>query len=183
MFPQAVRNPAILLALIMACGMVAPSPLGGADESLEYRVKAAFLLNFIKFTEWPPSAFTASDSPISICILGADPFGDALDQVIAGESVNGKKVAVERLRRAPSAKACQVLFISKSEKNIDKILPALGPGVLTVGDQEQFLRDGGIISFVIENRRVRFDINQTAAQNAALKLSSKLLSVARSVEK
>jgi hypothetical protein len=183
MAQQGVRNPAILLALIMGFGLAAPGPLRGADESLEYQVKAAFLLNFIKFTEWPPSAFTASDSPIFICILGADPFGDALDQVIAGESVNGKKVAVERLKRAPSAKACQVLFISKSEKNIDKILPALGPGVLTVGDEETFIRGGGMISFVIENRRVRFDINQTAAENAALKLSSKLLSVARAVEK
>jgi hypothetical protein len=183
MAQQGVRIRAILLSLIIGFGLAAPGPLGGADESLEYQVKAAFLLNFIKFTEWPPSAFTASDSPISICILGADPFGDALDQVIAGESVNGKKVAVERLKRAPSAKACQVLFISKTEKNIDKILPTLGPGVLTVGDEENFIRDGGMISFIIENRRVRFDINQTAAANAALKLSSKLLSVARSVEK
>lgn len=181
MAQQGVRIPAILLSLIIGFGLAVPC--ARADESLEYQVKAAFLLNFIKFTEWPPTAFTASDSPISICILGADPFGDALDQVVAGESVNGKKVAVERLKRAPSAKACQVLFISKTEKNIDKILPTLGPGVLTVGDEENFIRDGGMISFVIENRRVRFDINQTAATNAALKLSSKLLSVARSVEK
>jgi|HubBroStandDraft_3_1064219.scaffolds.fasta_scaffold398811_2 hypothetical protein len=183
MAQQVVRNPAILLALVIGFALAAPNPLGGADESLEYRVKAVFLLNFIKFTEWPPSAFTASDSPISICILGADPFGDSLDQVIAGESVNGKKVTAERLRQAPSAKACQVLFVSKSEKNLDKILPALGQGVLTVGDEETFIRAGGMISFIIEDRRVRFDINQTAAQNAALKLSSKLLSVARSVEK
>src|SRR5580658_4627257 len=180
MAQQVVRNPAILLALVIGFALAAPNTLGGADQSLEYRVKAVFLLNFIKFTEWPPSAFTASDSPISICILGADPFGDALDQVIAGESANGRKVALERLKRAPSAKACQVLFISKSEKNIEKVLPVLGPGVLTVGDEENFVHAGGMISFIIENRRVRFDINQTAAENAALKLSSKLLSVARS---
>jgi hypothetical protein len=183
MAQQGVRNPAILLALVIGFGLAAPNPLGGADETLEYQVKAAFLLNFIKFTEWQPAAFTASDSPISICILGADPFGDSLDQVIAGESANGRKVALERLKRAPLAKACQVLFISKSEKGLDKILPALGPGVLTVGDEETFIRAGGMISFIIEDRRVRFDINQTAAENAALKLSSKLLSVARSVEK
>ncbi len=183
MAQQRVRTPAIPLCLVMAAlGLAAPNSRA-ADESLEYRVKAAFLLNFIKFTEWPPAAFTDSDSPITICIGGVDPFGEAVDQLVAGENVNGRKVTVERLKRAPLPKECQVLFISKSEKNIDKVLPALGPGVLTVGEGESFIRGGGMISFIIENRRVRFDINQSAAQNAALKLSSKLLSVARSVEK
>ncbi|MGD0298660.1 MAG: YfiR family protein [Bryobacteraceae bacterium] len=177
---EAIR--ASLLCVVLVLGPAAPYSLA-ADESLEYQVKAAFVLNFIKFTEWPAAAFTDADSPVSICILGTDPFGNALDQLIAGESVNGRRVAVQRLKRAPSPKACQVLFMSKTEKDVDKILPALGPGVLSVGEGETFVRAGGVIAFIIENRRVRFDINQTAAENAELKLSSKLLSVARSIEK
>jgi hypothetical protein len=155
-----------------------------SNDSLEYQVKAAFLLNFIKFIDWPASAFADPGSPVAICILGEDPFGHALDQVVEGETVNGRKVALQRIKRAPPAKSCQVLFIAKSEKDNPKtILSDLPPGILTVGEGEGFMRAGGMIAFVIENRRVRFDINRAAAEKAALKLSSKLLSVARTVEK
>jgi len=148
---------------------------------LEYQVKAAFLLNFVKFVEWPRTAFTASDAPISICILGDDSVANALSQMVAGEVVTGRKLAVEKVKRAALPKTCQALFINKSEKDVPGSLAAFKTGVLTVGEEESFLREGGMIAFVIENRRVRFDINQGAAQNAGLKLSSKLLSVARSV--
>jgi hypothetical protein len=168
-----VQIPAILLCLAMAV-----SSIQAADESLEYQVKAAFLLNFVKFVEWPASAFPEQDSPISICILGADPFGKTLDQLVAGESVNGRKLTVERVKRTPPPKNCQVVFLSKAET-----LPSWGPGVLTIGEGDNFVREGGMIGFLIENRRVRFDINQIAAEKAELKLSSKLLSVARSVAK
>jgi len=97
--------------------------------------------------------------------------------------VNGRKVAVQRIKRAPEPRSCQVLFIGGAERNITKTLAGLGPGVLTVGEGEGFLHGGGMISFVIDNRRVRFDINQTVAENARLKVSSRLLSVARLVEK
>ena len=148
----------------------------------EYRVKAAFLLNFTKFIEWPANSFADTDSPISISILGDDPFGRTLDQIVEGETVNDRRLVVARIQGEPP-KSCQVLFISKSEKDVAKILTALGPGVLTVGEGESFLREGGIIAFVIENRRVRFDINKGTARNAALKISSKLLKVARSVKR
>jgi hypothetical protein len=154
-----------------------------ADNSLEYQVKAAFLLNFTKFIEWPASAFADPGSPVAICILGDDPFGAALDQVAAGEIVSGRKVTIQRIKRPPSPKSCQVLFVGKGEKDFAKTLPALGSGVLTVGEAEGFIRAGGMIAFVIENRRVRFDINQSAAEMAALKLSAKLLTVARAVER
>ena len=157
--------------------------LHAAGEPLEYQVKAAFLLNFTKFVEWPPSAFGAADSPIAICILGNDPFGNSLDQIVAEEVVDGRRVGVRRIKRTPAPKSCQALFVGMPEKEVLSILSGLGPGVLTVGEGESFVRDGGMIAFVIENRRVRFDINQTAAERAGLKLSSKLLSVARSVEK
>ena len=154
-----------------------------AESGLEYDVKAAFLLNFTKFVEWPPAAFTGPDSPISICLMGRDPFGKTLDDIVQGETVNGRKVVVHRLSQAPGAQTCQVVYLSSSEREVARTLSGLGQGVLTVGEGANFIREGGMISFVIENRRVRFDINQNAADKASLRLSSKLLSVARFVQK
>jgi|SRR5450432_1306688 hypothetical protein len=172
------------MAMGLLTGLVAAiSVRAAAIEPLEYKVKAAFLLNFTKFIEWPAAAFGESDSPIVICVLGDDPFGSTLDQTVAGEVVNGRGVAVQRIKEAPSPKSCQVLFVSRPEKDVLKILPGGGSGILTIGEGESFVHDGGMIAFVVENRRVRFSINQTAAENAGLKLSSRLLSVARSVKK
>ena len=154
-----------------------------AQQPLEYQVKAAFLLNFTKFIEWPASAFGTPDAPLTICILGADLFGTALDQIVAGEVVNGRKLAVQHINGPAAPRSCQVLYLSRSEREILKAPPGAGPGILTVGEGEGFTHDGGMISFVLEHRRVRFKINQTAAERAGLKLSSRLLSVAKSVEK
>lgn len=176
-----VREAAILMFLL--AGFAACSAGQAAEQSLEYQVKAAFLLNFTKFVDWPPSSFADSDSPMGICILGKDPFGRALDETVQGEAVNARRLTIQRLSQLPVPKSCQVVFIGSSEKDVSKTLSGLGRGVLTVGEGEKFVREGGMIAFVIENRHVRFDINQTAAANAVLKLSSKLLSVARTVEK
>jgi hypothetical protein len=148
--------------------------------SLEYQVKAAFLLNFTKFVEWP--AGTAHQNvPINICLY-RDVFGSSIDQIVADEIVSGRKLAVQRLERG-SSNTCQVLFISGSETEVPELLAKMGKGTLTVGEGEQFLRQGGMIAFVIENRRVRFDVNLRAAQNAGIHISSRLLKVARAVEK
>jgi hypothetical protein len=177
---SSLRRWCALLAVLIGAF---PKPAPSADEdSLEYQVKAAFLLNFTKFIEWPVDAFANERSPIAVCILGDDPFGSSLDQIVEGESVNGHKLVVVRLQQAPAPKACQVLFIGRSEKDI-KILTGLGTGVLTVGEGVSFLRGGGMIAFFVENRRVRFDIHQTAVEAGRLKISSKLLTVARSVKK
>lgn len=155
-----------------------------AQGGLEYNVKAAFLLNFTKFVEWPAGAFADADSPLAICILGKDPFGHNLDEIIQGEIVNNRRLVVRRLeQQAPAPQMCQVVFIDSSDRDASKILRGLGRGVLTVGDGENFIREGGMIGFLIDDRRVRFVINQAAADKAALKLSSRLLSVAKSVEK
>jgi hypothetical protein len=184
--PRWERVPGCLrrfLCLLVALGLTAPICAPAADERLEYQVKAAFLLNFTKFIEWPASAFDTPDSPIVICILGDDPFGNTLDQIVAGEVVAGHKITVQRIKRPPPSKSCQVLFVGRLEKEVLKSLPEVGPGVLTIGEGENFVHDGGMIAFVVENRRVRFGINETAAESAGLKLSSKLLNVAKSVEK
>jgi hypothetical protein len=170
------------MCLLAALGMVLPFACEGADQPLEYRVKAAFLLNFTKFIEWPVAAFAAQDSPIDICIMGEDPFGGALDEIVAGEVVNGRRVAIQRIKHVPLPKTCAVLFAGRPERDVAKLLLGLGPGVLTVGEGEGFLRDGGMIAFVIENRRVRFEVNRTAAEKGGIKLSSRLLNVAKPVE-
>ena len=153
------------------------------EQPSEYQVKAAFLLNFTKFVQWPPGAFADEHSPLAICILGDDPFGNTLSEMVKSEAVNGHELTVERIHRAPSPKSCQVLFLGRAEKDIPKILAALGPGILTVGESDKFLSDGGVIRFLVEDRRVRFDINQSAAAKALLTLSSRLMTVARSVER
>lgn len=178
-----LRNPEVPVCLLVCLGIVAPLCCQAAGDLLEYQVKAAFLLNFTKFVDWPASTFVAADSPFAICVLGDDPFGSALDQIVAGEVVNGRKVIAQRTMRAPAPKSCQVLFIERPEKDVAKMLAGLGPGVLTVGEGEDFVRNGGMIAFVLDDRRVRFVINQTAAENAGLQLSSKLLKVASSIRK
>jgi hypothetical protein len=175
-----------LLCLSAGAGMwqqIEPRANAASPPALEYQVKAAFLLNFTRFVEWPASAFTAPASPFGICILGRDPFGQALDDEVRGEFEDGHPITILRLAEPPAPRTCQLVFISADSRNVPKILTALGAGVLTVGDGETFLRDGGIIGFVVENRRVRFDIDQKAAEAAALKVSSRLLSVARTVRK
>ena len=160
----------------------AEAPALYADPPSEYDVKAAFLLNFLKFVDWSPAAFADANSPIDICILGKDPFGRILDQLVEGETVNGRKVAVRRMSDHPAPKTCQLAFVEGTGKEAENALNGLGRGVLTVAEGERFVRDGGIIGFVIENRRVRFDINRKVAETAGLTLSSRLLSVARAVE-
>jgi hypothetical protein len=177
-----------LLNIVIVCvfagsGFPLVAPCAGAEPTLEYQVKAAFLLNFTKFIEWPPETFSDAGSPFVICVLGKDPFGHVLDQLAEGEKVAGRPLEIRRVSASPLPKACQIIFIGGAEKDHPAVPMGLGPGVLTVGEGESFAHAGGIISFVIDNRRVRFDINQSAAERALLKLSSKLLNVARSVER
>jgi hypothetical protein len=174
---------AVKLFLVLICAVLTAAEAGAQGlPALEYRVKAAFLLNFAKFVEWPEPDPAAAEPPIVICVVGEDPLGPALDQVVQGESVGARHITVERLPKAVQGK-CHVAFIPRSEKDVPRTLEVLGPGVLTVGDEDGFLRDGGMIAFVIESRRVRFDVNQAAVRNGSIRLSSRLLGVARFVTK
>lgn len=152
-----------------------------AEALNPYQVEAAFLLNFTRFIEWPNSAFRDGASPFTICILGDDAFGGAIDQIVEGETVAGRQLRIERRRSAPAPHTCQVLYIGSAEKNVAALVAEAGSGVLTVSDRPEFLRQGGIIAFAIENRHVRFDINLKAAGKASLRVSSRLLGVARFV--
>ena len=177
-----LRRSAIVLCLVAAFSLTPEFSAQADDQPSEFQVKAAFLLNFTKFVEWPAAAFADDRSSLTICILGTDPFDGALDQIVDGEAVNGRMVAVHRIGQPPPPKTCQILFVARPEREVPKALRGLGP-VLTVGNGENFLRDGGMVAFVINDRHVRFDINQKAAADAMLTVSSRLLNVARYVQK
>jgi hypothetical protein len=146
-------------------------------------VKAAYLYDFGKFVAWPPKVPAGSDFPI--CVLGRDPFGATFDATIAGETINGKKVVVNRIAKPQEAMNCRILFISASEESqLKEILATLDKSsVLTVSDISQFTRRGGMIQFVIDANRVRFEVNVTSAERAGLILSSQLLKVAITVRR
>ncbi len=174
--------PALLATFVsQACAQQTALPPADAP-TLEYQVKAAFLLNFTKFIEWPAHESGGADAPFTVCLLGDDTFAPILSQMMEGETVSGRKIVVQRDRREVP-KGCQMLYVGRSEKDLAEILGGGERGVLTVGESESFLHAGGIIAFVMENRRVRFMVNLTAARNASLNISSRLLTVAKGVEK
>jgi len=144
----------------------------------EYQVKAVYLYNFGRFADWPVSE--PKDDTFSICVLGTDPFGRELDDVAAGEQIDGKKLSVRRVATVREVGGCRILFISDSESSrIKDIIASLGKlPLLTVSDIRGFVDDGGMIEFVIVDNKVRFQVNLTAAQEAGLTLSSQLLRVA-----
>jgi hypothetical protein len=165
--------------------MFGPLVSGDAAEgSLEYPVKAAFLINFAKFAEWPADSLQARAAAVSICVFGRDPFGDVLEKTVAGRSAGGRPLVIERHRKVDELRACHVLFISGSESgHVTELLERLADKpVLTVGESDGFARRGGVIGLVVEDNRARFEVNLRAAQHAGLALSSKLLGVARVVE-
>ena len=169
----------------VVCVMVGASYLYAQPSNpTDYEVKAAYLYNFGKFVEWPAKT-KASDDFFSICVLGQDPFGPTFDTTIAGESINGKSVLVKRVTRPQDAVSCRILFISSSEETrLKEILAALDKtSILTVSDMPQFTRRGGMIQFVVQANRVRFEVNLTSAQRTGLTLSSQLLKVAISVKR
>ena len=151
-----------------------------ATLSAEYRVKAGFLFNFPQFVEWPTRAFREARSPIVIGILGDDPFGRYLDELVQGEKIGERPLVVQRFARVEDIADCHILFVSRSEAGqFDKILARLRDrSVLTVGEEESFERAGGMVRFVIESNKVRLRINPDAAKASELTISSKLLRLA-----
>lgn len=170
---MALLRRVLILALLFV-------PTAGAQE-LEYPIKAAFLFNFVKFVEWPADAFAGEKSPLAICVYGADPFGDTLDNVVRGETVAGRGLIVQRPESLADLRDCHVLFVSRSERSrLAEVLPRVqGKPVLAVGDTDGFLKAGGVINFVLEENKVRFQIDAAAAERNRLKISSKLLRLAK----
>jgi hypothetical protein len=184
--PRLGANTGLSLMLVLI-GFVAltlpPNPvLAHPQEGLpsEYQLKAAFLFNFAKFIEWPASAFSSDTAPITLCILGADPFGRGLDDLISGKKVNNRDVEARRTKSVEETKSCQVVFISNSEnRRLSEILGRLkGSPTLAVGESPGFAGRGGEIQFYLNDGKIRFFINVDAVQRSRLTASAKLLALA-----
>jgi hypothetical protein len=172
----------VLAAALLAAGVQAGSPVDVQSQTVhEYEIKAAFLYNFVKFVEWPNEVLPET-SDITVCVLGGEPSVEPLES-INGKTVRGRRLSVRRIRAITNVESCHVLFISSSEEGrLPQVMQNLhGSSVLTVGEMERFIASGGIINFVVERNKVRFEINPTSAERARLKLSSQLLSLARVV--
>jgi len=176
-FDRSVGRAPVLVA-VAAAVLLAPSLSAAVSE---YSVKAAFLLNFGKYVEWPE---TAIGSALDICVLGRDPFGATLDETVAGRTVGSRNVKARRVSDVSQASGCNILFVSRDEQaRVDAVLASLaGSPVLLVGEQDRFARQGGMINFVEVDQKVRFEINEAAAKKAGLKISSQLLKLATIVE-
>jgi len=170
------------VALVVVAAMLSGRNVSAQPVASEYQVKAAYLLNFARFVDWPASALPAS-SPMQIVIVGDDSFGGALDEVLRGKTVNGHPIQLHHVHWDNVLTSYQIVFISASEEpHLAQIFHYLGnSSVLTVSDIDRFSLRGGAIEFRTVGNRVRFDINRTPATNAQLTISSKLLSVARAI--
>jgi hypothetical protein len=164
------------LASLLICA-IAFSP-SAQSQSREYQLKAAFLFNFAQFTDWPDDAFPSTNSPFVIGILGQqNPFGSALTDVAKGETLHGRPIEIRLFQSIEEIHVCHILFVNPvSEERLPQILDSLrSRPILTVSDMGNFARRGGIIRFLTVQNKIRFRINLTAARNARLTLSSKLL--------
>src|SRR5579863_8155609 len=178
-----VGSLSLLIALIVAILGVA-ARAQGAKPSVD-QVQAAYLYNFGKFVKWPASAAANESGAFIVCVLNPDPFGDTLQTVLAGETIAGKPVVVKRLAKAQDAVACHVLFIGADRaRDLPGILSSINEAaVLTVSDMPDFSKRGGMIQFVMEGNRIRFEINLAGAEKSRLVFPSDLLKVAVAVHR
>jgi hypothetical protein len=168
------------IIIIFSPAVFPPGSTAQTSAPSEYELKAAFLFNFAKFVEWPPRAFANPQSAFLICVLGPDPFGSALDDALLRHSIQGRAVALLRMKRTADIVGCQILFVTARERNrLPEITAKLrGQYVLVIGETDDFAVSGGVIQFAIEQNHIRFLINTDAADRSGLKFSSKLLALA-----
>jgi hypothetical protein len=174
-----------LFMIMMLYGFSAAALNSDNDKAkyAEYKVKAAYLYNFAKFVEWPSETFADSSLPLGICIIGEDPFGSTLDS-IKDKRVKGKKLEVRQYSGSSEIKECHILFISPSEKNnLADILEMIKDRhILTVSDMNKFADRGGMINLKQAKNKIKLEINHEAAKNSGLKMSSKLLKIAKIIK-
>jgi len=156
-----------------------------AEVPTEYRVKAAFLFNFTKFVEWPPERFPGRDAPIVIAVLGRNPFGPDLENIVRDRLVNGRPIRVRLLASAAEARAeptpIHILFVAAGEEQLlaDTADAPACKGALTVGESSRFAALGGVVNFVVLENRVHFEISRAGTATASIKISAQLQRLAQ----
>ena len=171
-------------AVLLTASVCGRPPAASANTPLEYEVKAAFLFRFAQFVEWPADTFKEPSAPFIYCTIGDDPFHGALERTLNGKTIGQRPLRVEHLSGAGKIGECQVLFVGgpQDKKRIEETLAGTGNlPILTVGEADRFAEDGGTIGFCTEDNKIRFEVNLGAAGKAGLKISAKLLALAKTV--
>ena len=171
-----------LASAISPMGHVVAQQNGEIDR--EYTIKGAYLYNFGRYVQWPATAFVDDHAPFVIGVLGTDPFGTVLDEIATSAKVDGRPVVAKRFATLAEYSPCHILFITASTdaKVKAEVLAKLqNKGVLLVGEEAGLVQQGAVVNFYIENNKVRFEINVGTARQQQLKVSSKLLSLAKIV--
>jgi hypothetical protein len=170
----------LAIALLLLAGAMAAE-----DQTIdEYQLKAAFLFNFTKFVEWPPEVYNTPQDAIGVCILGRSSIAKALEQAVSGKLAEQRKLVIRQLSDPRQVVSCQILFVSSSSRTRWRSILSDPKciGVLTVGETDGFISEGGVINLKNDDGKVRIQINVEAADRQKLRISSRLLSLAQIVK-
>ncbi len=176
-----------LIVLVGLLAVALRSTKARADDASnrEYQIKAAMIINFVSFTEWQKDAFPSDNAPLVIGVVGQNPFGSTLEQLCAGKNVAGHALVVRYFSSPQSIDRCQALFVPKSaESDVNQVMSKInGEQVLTIGESDNFPWAGGVIRFYLDDNKIHFEINPDGAEQAKVKISSKLMKLARIFKK
>jgi hypothetical protein len=173
--------PRVLSVATVMCAIAIPVR---AQPSLEYNIKAALLLNFARFIEWPDRAFASALAPIDVCVFAPNPFGEALDRALEGETVSNRALAARDVRNVADSGGCHLLFVPVgTETRAAALVRRGGPYTVTVGESRGFEEMGGAVSFVLEGGRVRFNVNLRPVEERGVRISARMLKLASRVDR
>jgi YfiR/HmsC-like len=173
----------ITVASVIVFLFLAPRRVPARMQADEYRVKAAFLFHFAQLVDWPPESLGPGDRQLIFCTLGEPAESNALESIVEGKQIGSHPIKVQHLRESDDLRSCRLLYILiLDKKHVGAILARLeNASTLTVGESEDFVQQGGMIGFALQDKKIRFNINLQSAQHANLKISSRLLLLAKSV--
>ena len=179
------RYPIRFCLTVLGAGLLAMlgRELAYSQAISEDQIKAAYLYNFAKFVEWPEASFPDASAPIHLCLLNDPSIGAQLIQIVKDKQISGRSIAIVPIQNAEQARGCQILFINSAQSwQVEHVIKVLqGASVLTVGEAAGFVEQGGIVNFVVQNDQVHFQVNHRAATQSRLRMSARLLSVAKLV--
>jgi hypothetical protein len=182
-----LRHAQYVLRVVLVIALCSPASSNEGFASpvaiTESQVKAAYLYNFAKFVAWPERSFVKADAPIDICVLDDTSFESTLREIVSSHSVDGHPVQVVHVTAVVGAHGCHILFIpSLQAKQARAFIEAIGnKSIVTVGETQGFLEEGGMIRFALEEGKVKFQVNLRAAAQSGVRISARLLSVATRV--
>jgi YfiR/HmsC-like len=171
------------LILSLSLILTVPRPASGDLTSREYFLKANFIANFLKFVDWPDTAFSSPSTPLLLCVYGYFPFGTSLAENALKSTVHERRIEVRMVREEQELRLCHVVFVSQeAAKHYNKVLGAVrDASILTIGETPDFLDAGGTVTLFFQAERVQFDVNLRNANQSRIKISSRLLAMARHV--